>query len=80
VTGDGQLAFNLDHSARVKISEAVRICEGDTKKAAEELGISRATLYRKLKRFHEEKSDKSKLDLPQRTGPHAESYPERCSA
>jgi DNA-binding NtrC family response regulator len=56
VTGDSRPDFNLDYSAKVKISEAVRIYEGDTKRASEELGISRATLYRKLKKFQEEKS------------------------
>jgi transcriptional regulator with PAS, ATPase and Fis domain len=64
VTGDSRLTFNLDYSAKVKISEAVRNCEGDTRRAAEELGISRATLYRKLKRFQEEKNHAPELDPP----------------
>ncbi len=53
-TGDSRSTFNLNDLAEVKVSQAIRNCEGDTKRAAEELGISRATLYRKLKKFHEQ--------------------------
>jgi transcriptional regulator with PAS, ATPase and Fis domain len=63
-TGNSRPAFNLEYSAKAKISEAVRIYEGDTKRAAEELGISRATLYRKLKKFQEEGTYAPELDLP----------------
>ncbi len=62
-TRNSQPAFNLDYSAKITISEAVRIYEGDTKRAAEELGISRATLYRKLKRFQEENSHAQEVGL-----------------
>ncbi|MGD0228849.1 MAG: sigma-54 dependent transcriptional regulator [Syntrophorhabdales bacterium] len=62
--GGSQSTFNLNDLAEVKISQAIRDCEGDIKRAAEELGISRATLYRKLKRLQEEKSHAPEPDLP----------------
>jgi DNA-binding NtrC family response regulator len=42
---------NLENIEEAHIREAVRRFSGDTRKAAESLGISRATLYRKLKKF-----------------------------
>ncbi len=44
---------NLDNIEEAHIREAVRRFSGDTRKAAESLGISRATLYRKLKKFQQ---------------------------
>lgn len=44
---------NLGNIEEAHIREAVRRFSGDTRKAAESLGISRATLYRKLKKFQE---------------------------
>jgi len=44
---------NLDNIEEAHIKEAVRRFSGDTRKAAESLGISRATLYRKLKKFQQ---------------------------
>ena len=44
---------NLENIAEAHIREAVRRFSGDTRKAAESLGISRATLYRKQKKFQQ---------------------------
>jgi DNA-binding NtrC family response regulator len=44
---------NLENIEEAHIREAVRRFTGDTRKAAESLGISRATLYRKLKKFQQ---------------------------
>ncbi|MFZ3136485.1 MAG: sigma-54 dependent transcriptional regulator [Thermodesulfovibrionales bacterium] len=44
---------NLENIEEAHIREAVRRFSGDTRKAAESLGISRATLYRKLKKFQQ---------------------------
>jgi DNA-binding NtrC family response regulator len=55
MTADSQPTFKLSDLAEARISQVVQRCEGDTKRAAQELGVSRATLYRKLKRFHEAK-------------------------
>lgn len=44
---------NLENIEEAHIGEAVRRFSGDTRKAAESLGISRATLYRKLKKFQQ---------------------------
>ncbi|MBI4594905.1 MAG: sigma 54-interacting transcriptional regulator [Candidatus Tectomicrobia bacterium] len=43
----------------VHISSIVKECRGDTKKAAQALGISRATLYRKLKDIKEKDQTKT---------------------
>ena len=44
-------AGNLENIEEAHIKAAVKRFGGDTRKAAESLGISRATLYRKLKKF-----------------------------
>jgi len=44
---------DLDSMEEVHINTVIKQFNGDAQKAAEALGISRATLYRKLKRFRE---------------------------
>lgn len=43
---------NLENIEEEHIKTVIKRFSGDTRKAAEALGISRATLYRKLKKFH----------------------------
>ncbi len=45
------LAFSMEELERVAISRALRLCKGNRSKAASMLGISRDTLYRKLRQF-----------------------------
>ncbi|UII57076.1 sigma 54-interacting transcriptional regulator [Cytobacillus spongiae] len=45
------LSSNLEQYEVVKIIEALKMEKGNKKKAAERLGVSRATLYNKLKKF-----------------------------
>ncbi len=47
--------LNLDHHEEELIHKALQRFEGDRRLAAEALGISERTLYRKLKEFEEEK-------------------------
>ena len=54
-TEDNPSIFNLNDLAEARISRVLQKCEGDTKRASRELGISRATLYRKLRRFQEKR-------------------------
>ena len=41
----------VDRFERAHIAMVLRLCEGNREKAAEELGISPATLYRRLERL-----------------------------
>jgi DNA-binding NtrC family response regulator len=41
---------NLENIEEAHIKAVIKHCGGDTRKAADILGISRATLYRKLKK------------------------------
>jgi DNA-binding NtrC family response regulator len=45
---------NLENIEETHIKAVINRFGGDTRKAAESLGISRATLYRKLKKFHKD--------------------------
>ncbi|MEC9486790.1 MAG: sigma-54 dependent transcriptional regulator [Prosthecochloris sp.] len=51
VTSSQDGIIPLDEIERNAITEAYRICEGNPTKTARLLGIGRATLYRKLKKF-----------------------------
>ena len=44
-------SLRLDDWQKILIAEALRRTEGRIPEAAEELGISRATLYRKIEQF-----------------------------
>jgi len=44
-------SLSLDELERVAMQRALRVCQGNRTKAASLLGISRDTLYRKLKQF-----------------------------
>ena len=48
---DNQEIFSLDDLKRQAIERAYRICDGNVDKAAVELGIGRATMYRFLKKY-----------------------------
>ena len=45
--------YELENMETNYIHTVIEHCEGDTVKAAKALGISRATLYRKLKKMKE---------------------------
>jgi DNA-binding NtrC family response regulator len=49
---DGNTANKLEDIEEEHIRSVIRKSAGDVRMAAESLGISRATLYRKLKKFH----------------------------
>ena len=48
----GDTATGLRHQADRCIEEAVRLCDGNLSAAARRLGISRNTLYRRLRAMH----------------------------
>lgn len=48
----GEMPLALEDMERVAIERAVRICHGNRTRAAALLGISRDTLYRKIREFH----------------------------
>jgi two-component system, NtrC family, response regulator HydG len=49
--GDRSLASSVDAAERAAIEEALRQCEGNRERAAEDLGLSPTTLWRKMKRL-----------------------------
>jgi transcriptional regulator of acetoin/glycerol metabolism len=53
-------AMALDEMERLAIERALRICQGNRTRAASLLGISRDTLYRKLREFKLEASGAGK--------------------
>ena len=48
---DRTLASSVDAAERVAIENALRECEGNRERAAEQLGLSPTTLWRKMKRL-----------------------------
>jgi two-component system response regulator HydG len=48
---DAAPVYSLEHTEERKISEALRAAEGNRARAAEMLGISRATIFRKIKQY-----------------------------
>ncbi|MBI4873952.1 MAG: sigma-54-dependent Fis family transcriptional regulator [Acidobacteria bacterium] len=47
----GDQALSMEELERVAVGRALRVCQGNRTKAASLLGISRDTLYRKIKQF-----------------------------
>ena len=47
-----QQAVSMEQMERLTIQQALRLCDGNRTKAASLLGISRDTLYRKLRQYH----------------------------
>jgi len=47
----GEAMFSLERSERDQIQRALDVSEGNRNKAARMLGISRATIYRKIKEY-----------------------------
>jgi transcriptional regulator of acetoin/glycerol metabolism len=47
----GEPSFSLEGLERMALQRALRLCKGNRTKAASMLGISRDTLYRKLRQY-----------------------------
>jgi DNA-binding NtrC family response regulator len=47
-----QQAVSMEQMERLTIQQALRLCDGNRTRAASLLGISRDTLYRKLRQYH----------------------------
>jgi transcriptional regulator of acetoin/glycerol metabolism len=43
--------FSLEENEKIIIHEAMRECNGNLSETADRLGITRATLYRKIKKY-----------------------------
>lgn len=50
----GEQPLSMDRLEHVAIQQALRLCQGNRTKAASMLGISRDTLYRKLRQVRAE--------------------------
>ena len=51
--GTGEQVFSMEQMERFAIQQALRLCRGNHSKAASLLGISRDTLYRKLRKIRD---------------------------